>query len=129
VNAPKDALAGLLDEHSDERVTFGYAGAHFACGGFVSRTNYESITEATRAHLVQVLAKWVAEREVQAWEVGHDECCGVYLRHCAYASERNPYRARAEALGATESAGEGENGGRGGREAERGCTGDSGEEA
>jgi hypothetical protein len=25
-----------------------------------------------------------------AWDEGHDECCAVYVRHCAHA--RNPYR-------------------------------------
>lgn len=33
----------------------------------------------------------VREAKAQAWEEGHDTCCAVYVRHCAYASDANPY--------------------------------------
>lgn len=92
--------------------------------------------EATRAVVAAVRGQIAAE----AWERGAYAGREYQKRLYGYAHitsiapgppemPRNPYRARVEALGATESAGEGENGGLGGREAERGCTGDSGEEA
>jgi hypothetical protein len=140
VNAPEDALERLQYDHRENALTcYDHPEAYCCvCGAHEVGSH--------RAHLAQVIAEYVAEREAQAWDAALDHVWELSdpistidgdpdlttANTCAdvrQAKQENPYKARAEALGAAESAGEGENGGPGGREAERGCTGDSWEEA
>jgi hypothetical protein len=78
VNAPEDVLAGILAEHPDCMVVdYDAEGMQFACGTVLLLPGpdrgvglAERIVTARRAHLAQVLAEYVAEREAQAWDEG-----------------------------------------------------------
>lgn len=94
MSAPEDALAGILAEHTvlsgirDTR-------AHCTCGW---QSEPRRGLGAHRAHLAQVLATYVAEREAQAWDA-----CAQYAERWAadvegiHPQRANPYRTNQEA--------------------------------
>lgn len=80
----REALDRLSDEPRAEDVETLAALADIICShGRISALGMATLTD------------WLAEREraasEKAWDEGHDECCAVFVRHCATAA--NPYRA------------------------------------
>ncbi|MGZ4574768.1 MAG: hypothetical protein ACXVXY_07195 [Mycobacteriaceae bacterium] len=103
-------------------------------------TDARAVVAAVRGQIAAELseAAHIAADELDEWDgeasSGLGGCSpGGVVRHAIHTATGTDVddcascqrRARAEALGATESAGEGENGGLGGREAGRGCTGET----
>jgi hypothetical protein len=146
VNAPEDALAGILALHEFVPCSESKASPRtFRCWAQCEGCDWRSedfadrmdAYAAHRAHLAAVIqAEYVAEREAQALRKAAEEG----TRHFALNHREQRWRgyqfvtadwllARAEVLCATESAGEGEKAPGAGRDAERAANRDSVEEA